>query len=386
MQAVFLSDFQSSSAIPSFNQTDLNKIYLKFLSVAACLLQEVKTKEKANEILLDFQQKMDSYGVKSNFIAHRKAAILPNNYFEGNNKNLKLPIIYQNIYEQPNGANVVQRTKQHSIISYKILEEWFGNNIELNDEIKLITSSAYESPNVLQKFISEKALNVLQSHTYANDCYGAFPAIEQAIGSIFNTFNHTQSISLVHIELNSLHINLTDATAENLIKMTLFGDGAIHYKVSNERKLNSFQLLKIAHHLIPNSSDQMTWQPGPFNYQMTLKSYVPLFINDNIKTFLNKLFFKSEYLLNDCIKNAIWAIHPGGPKIVQFIKDKLSLSDEQVQYSYEVLKENGNMSSATLPYIWQKIIDEPNIDSGRMIVSLAFGPGLTVYGMIMKKI
>jgi len=168
--------------------------------------------------------------------------------------------------------------------------------------------------------------------------------------------------------------------------MSLFGDGVICYKVSNQKKLGSFQLLKIAHQLIPNSADQMTWQPGPYNYEMTLKSYVPIFINDNINSFLKKLFYKSEYLLNDCIKNAIWAIHPGGPKIVQFIKDKLSLSDEQVKFSYQILKENGNMSSATLPYIWAQIIDDETISSGQMIVSLAFGPGLTVYGMIMKKI
>jgi len=198
---------------------------------------------------------------------------------------------------------------------------------------------------VLQKFITAKELNVNNSHTYANDCYAAFPAIEQAIGSIFNPYNNTQAVTLAHIELNSFHIDITNSSPENLIKMSLFGDGAIHYKLSTHKILNSLQLLP----------------------------------------FLNKLFYKSEYLLNSCIENAIWAIHPGGPKIVQFIKDKLSLSDEQVKFSYQILKENGNMSSATLPYIWQKIIDDESINSGQMVVSLAFGPGLTVYGAIMKK-
>lgn len=386
MQPVFLSEFRGSDILQSFSQTDLNKAYVKFLATAACLLQKVQSKEKANQILLDFKQKMESYGVKPKYIAKRKIAILPVDYFSNDSRELQLPSVYKNLYQQPQGLNVVQRISEHYKVSCKILEEWFADENELSDEIKLVTSSAYESPNVLQKFISSNQLNVKNSHSYGNDCFASFPAIEQAIGSIFNPYNHTQTVTVAHIELNSFHIDATDASAENLIKMSLFGDGAVCYKISNQKDLNSFQLLKIAHQLIPGSTDQMNWQPGPYNYQMTLKSFVPVFINDNINSFLGKLFYKSQYLLNDCIKNAIWAIHPGGPKIVQFIKDKLSLSEEQVQFSYQILNENGNMSSATLPYIWEKIINETSIKSGQMVVSLAFGPGLTVYGMIMKKI
>lgn len=386
MQPVFLSEFKGSEFLQSFNQIDLNKNYVKFLATAACLLQKVQSKEKANQILLDFKQKMESYGVKPKYIAKRKAAILPANYFSNNDKQLQLPTIYQNLYEQPQGFGVVERTAQQGKVSNEILEEWFANKKELSNEIKLVTSSAYESPNVLQKFISTNQLPVKNSHTYGNDCFASFPAIEQAIGSIFNPYNLVQNVTIAHIELNSFHIDITDSSPENLIKMSLFGDGAICYKVSTQKMLNTFQLLKIAHQLIPGSSDQMSWQPGPYNYQMTLKSFVPIFINDNINSFLKKLFYKSEYLLNNCIKNAIWAIHPGGPKIVQFIKDKLALSEAQVQFSYQILKENGNMSSATLPYVWQKIINDTSIKSGQMVVSLAFGPGLTVYGMIMKKI
>jgi len=386
LQPVFLSQFKRSAVLHSFSQNDLRKAYVKFLSVVACMLQNVQSKEKANQILLNYKQKMENYGVNSNYIAERKVAILPNNYFNKNDTELQLPEIYENLYQQPNGVGVVKRIQHHNKVSFKILSEWFTNSKELSEEIKLVTSSAYKSPNVLQRFISENHLAVRNTHTYGNDCYASFPAIEQAIGSIFNPYNSTQNVSIAHIELNSFHIDITDASPENLIKMTLFGDGAIYYKVSTIKALGSFQLLKIAHQLIPNSTDQMSWQPGPFNYEMTLKSYVPVFINDNINSFLNKLFYKSEYLLNNCIKNAIWAIHPGGPKIVQFIKEKLSLSDEQVRFSYQVLKENGNISSATLPYIWQKIINDDTVASGTTVVSLAFGPGLTVYGMTMKKI
>jgi len=386
VQQIFLSQFRASNSIPSFNQTELNKAYVKFLSIAACINEKVSSKEKANQILLDLKQKMKSYGVKPHYIARRKAAILPQNYFDGDLHHIKLPSIYENLHSEPRGNTIINRIKQHANTSLNILNNWFKKDDNLNGEIKLVTSSVYESPNALQRFISAKNLNVRSSHTYGNDCYAAFPAIEQATGSICNPYNKVENVTIAHIELNSFHVNIADTSAENLIKMSLFGDGAICYKVNKQETANSLQVLKIEHQLIPNSTDQMTWQPGPFNYEMTLKPFVPLFINDNILPFLNKLFLGSENLLEECIKNAIWAIHPGGPKIVHFIKDKLSLSDEQVEFSYQILKENGNMSSTTLPYIWQKIIDEKSIVSGQMVISLAFGPGLTVYGMIMKKI
>jgi len=169
MQPVFLSEFRRSSLLQSFSQVDLNIAYVKFLSIAACLLKKVQSKEKANQILLDCKQKMESYGVKPHYIAKRKIAILPGNYFNKKTNDLQLPAIYENLYQQPLGAGVLKRTNHHSKISFKILEEWFANEKELNDEIKFVTSSAYESPNVLQKFISDRQLN-LQSCSNCFNC------------------------------------------------------------------------------------------------------------------------------------------------------------------------------------------------------------------------
>ncbi|MBL8197279.1 MAG: naringenin-chalcone synthase, partial [Blastocatellia bacterium] len=64
----------------------------------------------------------------------------------------------------------------------------------------------------------------------------------------------------------------------------------------------------------------------------------------------------------------------------------LKLKPEQVAFSQEILSNFGNMSSATLPYIWEKIVASNEIPVGTLILSIAFGPGLTAAGAIMRKV
>lgn len=86
------------------------------------------------------------------------------------------------------------------------------------------------------------------------------------------------------------------------------------------------------------------------------------------------------------LERAVFAVHPGGPKIVDQVAAKLALAEPQIAFSRKVLRERGNMSSATLPHIWQEILRSPEVCHGDLIVSLAFGPGLTLSGAVLRKV
>jgi len=79
----------------------------------------------------------------------------------------------------------------------------------------------------------------------------------------------------------------------------------------------------------------------------------------------------------------------GLPRNLQEAIDELAgllgLAPEQVQASNAVLREYGNMSSATLPHVWKALLEDPAVPDATPIVSLAFGPGLTVSGAILQK-
>jgi predicted naringenin-chalcone synthase len=86
------------------------------------------------------------------------------------------------------------------------------------------------------------------------------------------------------------------------------------------------------------------------------------------------------------LSKAVFAVHPGGPQILLHVQKLLHLSDEQMRFSFQILKEFGNMSSATLPHIWDRILADPTIPNQTPLISLAFGPGLSIAGICMEKI
>ena len=73
-----------------------------------------------------------------------------------------------------------------------------------------------------------------------------------------------------------------------------------------------------------------------------------------------------------------WAVHPGGPRILDVVRDELGLTEAQIACSRRVLDEHGNCSSATVLLVLQELAD---VDGP--VVAMAFGPGLTLYAALL---
>ena len=117
---------------------------------------------------------------------------------------------------------------------------------------------------------------------------------------------------------------------------------------------------------------------------MTLARDVPDRIAGALRGFVLELFAKAGLSVSD-LRGAVAAVHPGGPKIIDRVREVLELSDTQVAASRAVLFDYGNMSSATLPHVWARVLADTDVPVGTPILSLAFGPGLTVCGGIFRK-
>ena len=128
----------------------------------------------------------------------------------------------------------------------------------------------------------------------------------------------------------------------------------------------------------------MSWTTGPAVYAMTLDKDVPVKLAEALPRFLASLFWEAG--LDPAAKeSAIFAVHPGGPRVIDGFERALRLASAQTRFSREILYERGNMSSATLPFIWQRILEAPEVLSGTLIVSLGAGPGLTLSGALFVK-
>jgi predicted naringenin-chalcone synthase len=193
----------------------------------------------------------------------------------------------------------------------------------------------------------------------------------------------------VHTEFCSLHVNPVLRTPEQMVVQTLFADGFIAYSVTGQPRFQgaapALGLLALVEETLPDSGDAMTWVCSDWGMHMTLARDVPERILASLGEFVTRLCDEAE-LSEAERRSALFAIHPGGPRILDRVRDELHLSEEQVAFSRRVLFARGNVSSATLPHIWRDLVRSDSVPDGQPIVSLAFGPGLTLCGGVLRKL
>ena len=119
----------------------------------------------------------------------------------------------------------------------------------------------------------------------------------------------------------------------------------------------------------------MAWTIGDLGFDIALSSYVPKIIGANIRQAIKPLLVSRSLGLQDI---GTWAVHPGGKAIVDKVTESLGLDDQQVAASRKVLREYGNMSSATVLFVLREILCRNDAPLKEDICAMAFGPGLTV--------
>lgn len=276
-----------------------------------------------------------------------------------------------------------------------VFDEFYSKTDNRPENLIHVTCSGYSSPSVAQEAVIERKWETVQvTHSYHMGCYGAFPAIRTA-SSLISASSINGRADVVHTELLSAHLNLTEFSPANTMICSLFADGFIGYSLYEEKAFmdddtilekKGLRILALHEVIIPDSLEDMSWDLGEYNFLMTLSKRVPVFIRKNIKSFLTTLCKKGGVDLEEQKSKMHFAIHPGGPKIIDYVVNEIGLLKEQAHWSYEVLRVHGNMSSATIPHIFNEIINDPDIESGTKIVAMAFGPGLTATGLLLEKI
>jgi predicted naringenin-chalcone synthase len=130
--------------------------------------------------------------------------------------------------------------------------------------------------------------------------------------------------------------------------------------------------------LMPDSADAMTWRIGDHGFRMSLSARVPDLIGTHLRPWVTEWLGAHELGIDDV---ASWAVHPGGPRILGSVEDALGLGRDRMGASREVLSECGNMSSATILFILDRLRKH---DAPRPCVALAFGPGLVVEALLIR--
>ncbi len=292
------------------------------------------------------------------------------------------------VAHNPHGHGFSERSHFYDREVTRIFERFYPDDKHLPAHLVHVTCTGYVAPSPAQKLVSlrKAGTRTTVTHAYHMGCYGSIPAIRIASGFASLPSPASQSpIDIVHTELCSLHMHPLRHSTEQLIVQSLFGDGFIKYSLTTKPAGPHLKILGLLEETIPDSSHCMTWRCEDKGLSMTLSKEVPVLIARAIDGYLERLCQNAGLDKETIVKNSVFAIHPGGPKILQQIQDLLKLQSFQIEHSVHVLKHFGNMSSATLPHIWERMIEDPKVPKKARIVSLAFGPGLSISGGLFEK-
>lgn len=188
-------------------------------------------------------------------------------------------------------------------------------------------------------------------------------------------------ILLVNLELCSFAFQESDQTAKSVIANAIFNDGvSATLVVSKKPSHASLELLETQSHLFQNTSHLMGWKQLPSGLEVILSPEIPELAHRESRSFIQTLLEKSSLSLKDI---SLWMLHPGGAKILQAFERALELSPEWMELSWKNLKQNGNISSCSVLFGLQKILENDSLHGYG--ITCAFGPGFTCEGLLFSK-
>ncbi|MBC7694925.1 MAG: type III polyketide synthase [Burkholderiales bacterium] len=254
------------------------------------------------------------------------------------------------------------------------------NKVKTKDITHLITVSCTGMFAPGFEFLAAEQFDLQHTEKLAINfmgCYAALKAVKQA--NYIAEADPNACVLIICAELCSLHFYPSDID-EDIISNLLFADGAAATLVcgKNNKHIKDkvvLQIDAIGSACIPNTAELMTWNITSSAFRMYLSRHIVKAIKENIKPVL------SDFTNGGLTDIDYWAIHPGGVKIVEAVRDKLGLTENNVADSMHVLKNYGNMSSPTILFILKEILSKiimSGENSDKKIVSCAFGPGITI--------
>lgn len=228
-----------------------------------------------------------------------------------------------------------------------------------------------------------------RTHIGFMGCHGALNGLR--VASALVAADPTARVLLCAVELCSLHFHY-GWDPEQMVANALFADGAGAMVIAAEHQRvrhsavtlmvtassdgrdvpDAWRVAASGSCLVPDSQDAMTWRIGDHGFEMTLSPRVPSLIGSSLRPWLVGWLERRGLALSEVRS---WAIHPGGPRILEAAAQALGLTAAATAVSAQVLAECGNMSSSTMIFLLERL---RRSGAPRPCVALGFGPGLVV--------
>tara|TARA_B100001059_G_scaffold161027_1_gene160578 strand:- start:626 stop:1729 length:1104 start_codon:yes stop_codon:yes gene_type:complete len=235
-----------------------------------------------------------------------------------------------------------------------------------------VSCTGFQSPGVDLFLIDKLGLSaaVQRTHVGFMGCHGALNGLR--VAHAFAEMDPNAVVLLCAVELCSLHMSY-GWHPERVVANALFADGAAAVVGSATPPSSGRDLVlqSSGSIVIPHSADLMHWEIGDHGFSMGLSPLVPETVGSALLPWLENWLQDRAV---DLSAIGSWAVHPGGPKILSTCAEALALDMTHLEESRAVLQDHGNMSSATILFILERLRQR---SVAGPCLALAFGPGLS---------
>lgn len=204
-------------------------------------------------------------------------------------------------------------------------------------------------------------------------CYAAIPGLRAAADFVSV---RGAPAALLCAELASLHVQPPTVDTSQIIAHALFSDAAAAVVLRPGGP--GYEVCQVGSVTDTTTADYMTWDVTDHGFRMGLSPLVPEALAVHVAGFVSGLLADAGTAVPELDG---WAVHPGGPHILDVVQRELGLTEQAIAPSREVLAQHGNCSSPTVLLI----VDELRRRGCEQMLAMAFGPGLTLYAALLRR-
>ncbi|MCO4813447.1 MAG: type III polyketide synthase [Flavobacteriales bacterium] len=192
--------------------------------------------------------------------------------------------------------------------------------------------------------------------------------------------NPNKRAVVIAVESPTSTFQIEDYSMVNIVSAAIFGDGCACTVLSSYEDEQGPEIIDEAMYHFYNAEHMMGFELKNTGLQMVLDKAVPETIATHFPKFVHPFLERNDLSIED-VDHLIF--HPGGKKIVQTIEELFGSLGKNIDITKTVLKEYGNMSSATVLYVLERFIDQ-GVKKGDIGLMLSFGPGFTAQRLLLK--
>lgn len=191
-----------------------------------------------------------------------------------------------------------------------------------------------------------------------------------------------QIAAVLAVELCSLTLQQEDISVANIISSGLFGDGAAAVLVAGaKRDSRGPQILATRSVLYPNSEHILGWDISEKGFKMVLARELPEIVQEKLGPQVDAFLAESDLTRAD-LKS--WILHTGGPRVLEATASALGLSERDMAPSWDCLRRDGNLSSASVLVVLEEVMLRRRPPAGTYGLLAAMGPGFSAELVLLR--